>query len=130
MQNLRPPRRQNKRSLEAVPSSLEVPRVRKSHLLTSVWISGWYVYIFFSPPTLHMHTFTVQGCSVCNQRLCFFFFFYVSRVRGQTCLSRDRPQVTTHENRSYSQWCHIVDFSRRETSYDGPSVTRKSHLSK
>lgn len=22
-----------------------------------------------------MHTFTVQGCSVCNQRLCFLFFF-------------------------------------------------------
>ena len=47
------------------------------------WVVHLYIYIF-SPRPLHMHTFTVQGCSVCNQRLCFFCccFFFSLRLKS------------------------------------------------
>lgn len=86
----------------------EVPRFRKSHLCFR--LDFWLVHLFIP----HMQTFTVQGCSVCQRRLCLRL-----KVWGQTCLDldrSDRPQVPTHENCSYSQWCHIVDFSRCEKS--------------
>ncbi len=42
----------------------EVSRFRKSHLCVS--LDFWVVHLFIP----HMHTFTVQGCPVCKQRLC------------------------------------------------------------
>lgn len=101
-----------------IPSkAVQSSHFRKSHLCIS--LDFWVVRLLIP----HMHTFTVQGFSVCNQHLCLRL-----RVGGQTCLDLggDRPQVT-RKLLLQSVVSHCRFFQMWEV-FDGLSVTRKSHL--
>lgn len=82
--------RQNKRSLQkAVSSSL---RYCTSEKKSSLHWAGFLGGTFINP---HMHTFTVQGCPVCNQRLCLTSQKFEVE-HASTSASIDR-RVTTHK---------------------------------
>lgn len=82
------------------------------------FFSRWYIWII-----PHMHTFTVQGCPVCHQRL--------KSSEVVTCRDlggRIDRKVTMHEKpllQSVVSHCRFL--LQREVS-DGLSKTRKSHL--
>lgn len=69
-----------------------------TRVTSASWISGWYIFFFLPHACTHSQ---LRDAQVCNQRL---------KVWGQTCLGR-KLQCT--KNCSDSQWCHIVEFSRR-----------------
>lgn len=78
---------------------------RRVPVCVALGLSGWYILII-----PHMHTFTVQDAQ---------FVISFSKVQRS---NMPRPQrgisrkVTLHKVCSYSQWCHIVDFSWRVKS--------------
>lgn len=92
----------------------EAGRFRESQLYIAL---DFWPLPFFTP---HMHTFTVQGCSVWNQRLC-------SPAQRRVHLGGDRTQVTTNQALLQSVVSHCRFLQMWEV-FDGLSVTRKSHL--
>lgn len=84
----------------------EVPRFRKRVTFASLWISGWYIYLF--------HTCThsqFRDAQFVKSASVFLKSPEVERASTSPRIESQRTEIC-----SYSQWCHIIDFSRREKS--------------
>lgn len=123
VQNSRPPKWEI--PSRAVPCS---PRYRAwvlSHLCVSrmlffccFFFPRWYIWII-----PHMHTFTVQGCPVCHQRL--------KSSEVVTCRDlggRIDRKVAMHEKPLLQSVVSHCRFLLQREVFDGLSKTRKSHL--
>lgn len=112
----------------AVPCS---PRYRalsiESSLRQSYFVFVFFCWFFFSRWYIwiipHMHTFTVQGCPVCHQRL--------KSSEVVTCRDlggRIDRKVTMHEKPLLQSVVSHCRFLLQREVFDGLSKTRKSHL--